>query len=129
MIHVKNSCFALLAISLLSCQAPRTLYLSNTSGKAVTLWVDPNPVPDLITREAAFKDSLHGKRIERGHVIINFGEGRWTEADKENLKTLLPHIIVVRDGQADSLRLPGNTKIKHYGSFVNELVVKINKFK
>jgi len=118
-----------LSMLLMSCNPPKTLYVSNKTGKPIILFADSKNASIQVPNEVAFNDSLNGKRIEPGHIIINFGSGKWKKADKMSLKTILPTIIVRKEGQADSLRLPGNTRITHIGLFVNELVLKIDHLK
>lgn len=76
-----------------------------------------------------FKDSLNEKSVGPGHVIVNFGKGTWNKSDKNSFKIVLSKVSVIVDGRKDTLRLPGNIQVVHYGLFVNELVVKISELK
>lgn len=118
---------ALFILLTVSCTNPRTLYISNKTDKAVTLLVERDTNVGAASQNVSFVDSLNGKRIVQGHTIINFGKGTWNDADQENLKTILSRIKMLQDGNTAHFSLPQNTKIKHIGWFVNELVFRINE--
>ncbi len=111
----------------MSCTTPRRLYISNKTDNAITLNVDHTFDTNDHTMQCVFKDSLNGKRIEPGHIIINFETGKkWDKSDEESLKHLLPYISIKKDGSAKSFKLSNNIKIGH-GLFIPELIIKINE--
>lgn len=112
---------------LFSCNTPRTLYLKNSTDHIISLQVDNDTMYHKESPEAKFKDSLNGRQLQKGHIIINFGAGEWTESDQENLKTILRKITVIKNGNTDSFRLQQDIPVRHIGSFVNELVVTIDE--
>lgn len=116
-------CIALLILFAVACSAPRTLYISNRTGEGVTLQVEAEDMTGSST-QTAFGDSLHNRSIAPGHVILNFGAGRWQAADKAHLRIVLSKTKVVMGDK--TMTLPSTT-LKHYGWFVNELVFRIKK--
>lgn len=118
--------FVLLMLSVMACNRPRRLYLSNKTDKAITLSVDATFAIDTGSIQSSFKDSLDGKRIEPGSITINFGGGKWNESEEKSLKELLPHIAVSKDGSAKIFRLPENIQIGH-GLLIAELIIKIDE--
>lgn len=111
---------------LMSCTPPRTLYISNKTGKAVTLIVEADSTKKASYQIASFRDSINARRIDPGHIILNFGAGKWRTADKEDLKAVLSKTKVLTGSSNGTHPLP-HTKIKHYGWLVNELVFRIYK--
>jgi hypothetical protein len=107
-----------------SCTMSKRIYLSNKTDKTVTLVVDSNFEVGEGTMLSDFKTSLNGKRIEPGHITIHFESGKWSKSDEENLKALLLHLDVVKDGTSESFRLPQSLKIGR-GIFIQELIVTI----
>ena len=75
--------------------------------------------------QARFKDSLDGKQIMPGNMIINFGAGKWKESDEKNLKVVLQHIAVIKTGTNKSFQFPKNMDIGH-GILISELIVNID---
>lgn len=119
--------FVFISMLLFSCNTPRTLYLKNSTDHTISLQVDKDTMYHKESTEAKFKDSLNGRQLQKGHIIINFGAGKWTKSDQESLKTILRKITVVKRGNTDSFRLQKDIPVRHIGSFVNELVVTINQ--
>ncbi len=108
-----------------SCNAPRTLYISNQLDSGITLLVDSSLRNTVASCGLAFADSLNGRRLKPGHLIISFGPGRWKQQDKECLRQVLRGCAVVIDAQSGSFPLPQHIHITHYGAFVNELIFKV----
>lgn len=123
----KNILLLLITILIVSCSSPRTLYVSNRLHHDILLSVDTTLSKNMPLQALLFVDSLNGRRIPPGHLIISFGTGKWTKQDKENLKMVMQRIRVVDERKSDNADLPLDIRIVHYGSFVNELVVKMNK--
>jgi hypothetical protein len=120
---------AVFLIVVSSCTNPRTIYISNTTDKSVTLLVEKYALADTVSQWTAFKDSLHGKQIKPGHIKIDFGKGKWNSDDQSNLESMLPRIIVLQNGNSQPFKLPKDTRIKHYGWIANELVLRIDDLK
>lgn len=112
--------------ALSSCHIPKRLYLNNKKGKPVTLSVDSDFVTNEDTVLSAFRASLDNRKINPGHVIINFGEGSWSDAEEATLKKLLEHTVIKKDSSAESFRFPKEAKIGH-GLFIPELIVNITE--
>jgi hypothetical protein len=121
----KNILVAFFTVFAVSCSSPRKLYISNKLHNTVTLKVN-NDAVESAPGQAAFADSLNGRQIQPGHLILDFGKGKWTKQDRESLEALLDNIQVVKDGQEGSFTLP-NTRVGHIGMFVNELIVRIKE--
>lgn len=111
----------------ISCNPPKTLYLSNKTGKAITLVIDENLTVDKQSEQTKFIDSLNGKFIEPGHIVINFGEGKWNKNDRKNLKAILSKANVIVEGSEERHPLPGDIKVEHISLFVEELLVRFRK--
>ena len=125
--HINKIYFILITMLIMSCSTPRRLYLSNKTDKTITLQVDNDFVTEKGTIQSAFKDALNGKRIEAsGHIIINFGAGKWNTAAEKSLKNLLQNISVIKEGNAKNFRLPNDIHIGH-GLFIPELIIKIDE--
>ena len=108
---------------LFSCNAPKTLYLKNTTDNTITLQVAADARFQITSMEATFIDSLNGRQLKKGYLIIGFGEGKWRKTDKESLRNILRKTTVVKSEGRHIL--PDDIRVAHYGGFVNELVVKI----
>ena len=80
------------------CTMSKRIFISNKTDKTVTMTVDSHFEAGEGKMLSDFKTSLSGKRIEPGHITINFGSGKWSKSDEENLKTLLLHLNIVKDG-------------------------------
>lgn len=117
---------SLLILLLMSCNAPRTVYLSNKTKVPIIVMMEEKPSH---TSGASFEDSLNGISIMPGHRIINFGAGKWSKADKQRLTDLLQTTWVMKGKNADTTRLPVRFQLRHYGWFVNELVIRIHNKK
>lgn len=89
--------------------------------------IDEDSVFDGQRLAEIFKDSLHGKRIESGHSIINFGKGGWNKNDIESLKSVLAKTTVQIDGKDASYRARSNMHVAHHRLFVEELLVRIRE--
>ena len=117
-----------LMASLFSCKTnPRTLYLKNNTDRVITLKVDKDTVDEKDSLKTVFRDSLNGRQLQKGPVIIDFGAGKWNKSDQEMLRIVLQQTSAVKEGSGEIFKLPSDLKVKHIGSFVNELVVKINE--
>lgn len=68
--------FALIVV-LSSCSANKTVYITNKTGKSITLLVDSA----YLKTYPAFTDSLNGVRIADKEVF-DYGKGKWTKSDK-----------------------------------------------
>ena len=111
----------------MSCNTPKRIFLGNKLDKAITLQVNNNFAADKESIQSAFKAALNGKRIEpSGHLIVNFGAGKWNTSDEESLKTLLQNISVIKDGNTQRFRLSNNIRVGH-GLFIPELIIKIDE--
>lgn len=106
---------------LLSCNAPKTVYISNKTGSPVTLLVDSSYQN---TRANIFIDSLNGLRIEK-RKVFEFGEGKWTKKDKTDLQELIKHTKILKDGSTTAIRMPHKTKVSLISFNVEELWVNI----
>gem|GEM_PF-6488140 len=123
----RNLLFVVVIVLYTSCNAPRTLYISNKLKGEVTLLIDSTVGKNVAPCSVAFADSLNGRRLKPGHLIINFGPGRWKQQDKDYLREVLRRSTVVFDGLPGSFALPQDIPITHYGAFVNELIFKIKE--
>ncbi|UOE51370.1 hypothetical protein MTO98_09795 [Mucilaginibacter sp. SMC90] len=113
-------------MSIFSCNIiPRRLYLSNKTGKAITLIVDSNADVNNGSMEAAFQKALNGKRIDKSPVTISFGKGKWTIADEQALKKMLQNITLMEDDGRTGFKLPKEQIIGH-GILIPELVIEIH---
>lgn len=108
------------------CNTPKTIYVSNKTGKEFMLIVDHKDSEKSKNQSVIFKEALNKKTISRGHTIVNMGEGKWSKEDKKNLESILLNTYAVVDGSSDTIRLT-TPRVVHYGLFVNELVIKIKK--
>ncbi len=113
-------------LSAVSCIHPRTLYISNKTGEPVTLIVESDSLKKNPSLSVSFRDSINGRHVDPGYTILNFGKGKWEAADKQNLKNVLSETKVIIGSSNKAVALP-QTRIKHYGWFVNELIFKIAK--
>jgi hypothetical protein len=95
--------------------------MSNRTDKPITLLVDSN---FFITSGIAFKDSLNGVRIVK-KKLIDFGKGKWADADKSNLENLLRHTTIMTDDSVERPTMPVGTNVQHIRLMVEELWVKI----
>lgn len=120
---IKNIVFVLLTVLALSCSPPRTLYISNKLDHRITLVIDSTLMKNMPALVIAFADSLNEKQLEPGHLIIGFGAGKWSKQDLHSLQAVLRRTRIVKEGKSDGLTR--DIRAIHYGSFVNELVVKI----
>jgi hypothetical protein len=123
----RNLLFVAVTALYTSCNAPRTLYIGNKLEGEITLLIDSTLLKNGALRVVAFADSLNGRRLKHGHLIINFGPGRWKQQDKDYLQEVLRRSTVAFDGQPGSFSLPQDIRITHYGAFVNELIFKIKE--
>lgn len=80
------SIFIIITLSITSCTMNKRIYISNGTDQAITLKVDSAFTAKEGTMQAAFADSLNGKRIEPGHITIVYGSGKWSKNDEENLR-------------------------------------------
>jgi hypothetical protein len=109
------------AIMLLSCNAPKTVYISNKTGSPITLLVDSSYQDNY---HISFKDSLNGLRIEHKKVL-DFGNGKWTKEDKTSLEELIKHAKIVKDRSNTAIKMPYKTKVSLISFNVEELWVNI----
>ncbi|GAA4329366.1 hypothetical protein GCM10023149_34020 [Mucilaginibacter gynuensis] len=111
--------FALVVV-LSSCNARKTVYITNKTGESITLQVDSA----YMHTYPAFTDSLNGVRIERKKVF-DYGTDKWTESDKSNLEEVLKHTKIIKDGNKTAVDMPDKTKVSHISFNVEELWVNI----
>lgn len=109
------------SIMLFSCNAPKTVYISNKTGSPISLQVDSSYQN---SHSVHFKDSINGLRIEKKKVL-DFGKGKWTKEDKTSLEELIRHTKIVKDGSATAMDMPNNTKVSHISFNVEELWINI----
>jgi hypothetical protein len=109
------------AMLLLSCNPPRTVYISNKTDSPIRLLVDSSYQN---THLINFKDSINGLKIDEKKVF-NYGGGKWTEADKTSLEDLIKHTKIVREGSATAIDMPGKTKVSLISLNVEELWINI----
>jgi hypothetical protein len=124
--HIKKTSLSILAMLTISCNTPRRVYISNQTGKTLTIAVSADLQFEKGTLKDAFKDSLNGKRIEKGHITISYGTGKWSKKDKEDLKSILENVTLKADGETAVYRLPKDIKIGN-GMFIPELIVNIKQ--
>jgi hypothetical protein len=115
------SVLLIVVVLLPSCSAGKTVYISNKTGHAITLLVDSSYIN---THPIAFSDSLNGLRIENKKVF-DYGKGKWTKNDKNNMEELLKHTKVIKDGSKTATSMPGKTDVSHISFNVEELWVNI----
>jgi len=114
--------FLLVSVVFASCHPAKTLYFSNRTDQLITFIV---PIEK---RSSYFNDTISELRLSpREHRVINCGHGAWTEIDKKDLTDLLHKSKMVVS--THTIILNEKFKVVHYGAFVNELVVKIQKAK
>lgn len=106
---------------LLSCNPPKTVYISNKTESPISLLVDRSYQS---AHPVDFKDSLNGLRIEKKKVL-DFGKGKWTKEDKKNLEELIRHTRIVKDGSATAIDMPGKTEVSLISFNVEELWLNI----
>lgn len=106
---------------LLSCNAPKTVYISNRTNNPITLLVDSSFQN---THPANFRDAINGLRIEKKKVL-DFGKGKWTKQEKTSLEELMRHTKIVKDGSAKAIDMPTKTKVSHIRFNVEELWLNI----
>lgn len=116
-----SSISSIAAMILVSCNAPKTVYISNKTDNPITLRVDSSFQN---IHSAAFRDSINGLRIEKKKVL-NFGQGKWTKEDKTSLEELIRHTKIVKDGSATAIDMPPKTKVSHISFNVEELWLNI----
>lgn len=112
---------AIATMTLLSCNPPKTVYISNKTNIPIRLLVESSYQN---TRPDNFRDSINGLRIEKKKVL-NFGTGKWTKEDKTSLEELIKHTKIVKDGSAKVIDMPGKTKVSHISLNVEELWLNI----
>lgn len=115
------SIMSIIIVLLSSCSLSKTVYISNRTGKPVTLLVDSSYTD---THAVAFKDSLDGLRIEK-KIVFDYGKGKWTKEDKANLEALLMHTKIIKDGSITAMDMPNKTKVSHISFDVEEFWVNI----
>jgi hypothetical protein len=109
------------ATMLLSCNPPKTVYISNKTDRPISLLVDSSYQS---THPVNFKDSINGLRIEKKKVL-DFGKGKWTKEDKKILEELIKHTRIVRDGNAKATDTPIKTEVSLISFNVEELWLNI----
>lgn len=124
--RISTCMIAFVMLFTMACNPSKTLYLSNKTNQSITLMVDLQGNFNQQSQTSIFKDSLHGKHIDK-HSILQFGKGDWNANDIESLKLVLAKTTVQVDGKGLSYQLPDNLKVAHYGVFVEELLVKIRE--
>jgi len=87
-----------LVVGLSSCSARRTVYITNKTGKSITLVVDSFYMDSY----PAFTDSLNDLRIEGKKCLI-----------------------MAKDGSKTAVDMPGKTNVSHISFNVEELWVNI----
>lgn len=111
-----------MALALLSsCSPPKTVYITNKTGNAITLVVDSTYMKG---NSNPFADSLDQLTINRKKVF-NYGKGKWTKADKARLQELLKHTRMIKDGSNTPVSLPGKTNVSLISFNVEELWLNI----
>jgi len=115
------SAVLIVVVLLSSCNARKTVYISNKTGNTITLHVDSSY---RATHAIAFTDSLDGLRIERKKVF-DYGKGKWTKDDKSNLEDVLKHTKVINDSSRIAIDMLRKTKVSHIRFDVEELWVNI----
>ncbi|MCF2446788.1 hypothetical protein L0657_22720 [Dyadobacter sp. CY345] len=115
------SAISIAAMTLLSCNAPKTVYISNKTGSPITLLVDSSYRD---TYPFAFKDSLNGLRIVHKKVL-DFGKGKWRKEDKTSLEELMKHAKIVKDGSNTAIKIPYKISVSLISFNVEELWVNI----
>ena len=110
----------------ISCNKPRRLYISNETGKPLTIAISADLESGKGAMKDKFKDSLNGLRMEKGHITISYGIGKWSKKDKEDLKIILENVTLKVDGDTGVYRLPKDIKIGN-GILIPELIVNIKQ--
>jgi len=106
---------------LLSCNPPKTVYISNKTGSPISLRVDSSYQN---THPVNFSDAINGLRIEKKKVL-DFGKGKWTKEDKRSLEELIRHTRIVKDRSATAIDMPSETKVSLIRFNVEELWLNI----
>jgi hypothetical protein len=115
------STISIVVALLSSCNAGKTVYISNRTGNTITLLVDSSYIN---TYPIGFIDSLNGLIIENKKVFY-YGKGKWTKDDKSNLKEVLKHTKIIKHGTETAIEMPEKTKVSHISFNVEELWVNI----
>jgi len=124
--HIRKTSLIIVAMLSISCNKPRRLYISNETGKPLTIAISADLESGKGAMKDKFKDSLNGLRMEKGHITISYGIGKWSKKDKEDLKIILENVTLKVDGDTGVYRLPKDIKIGN-GILIPELIVNIKQ--
>ncbi|WP_041734736.1 hypothetical protein [Dyadobacter fermentans] len=115
------SSILIVSIMILSCNPPKTVYISNKTDSPLSLLVDSSYQS---AHPVDFKDSINGLRVEKKKVL-DFGEGKWTKEDKKSLEELIKHTRIIRDGSTTAVEMPAQTEVSLISFNVEELWLNI----